>query len=435
VKIRCSVLFLIFVHLAGCALHDSITKETITGSANLTSKTSSIKLKRIKTIRFKNSDPLLSSVTLEKVHWSPDGKRIAVIKFDKSSFAIADVETGTVSDLDLRIPGFSDKSLNWSSRLNNLAITAANHTRVLNMATAPPETKYFINNVFPKVLIARGANIIQVKDEDWLLMGGTTTWSKEKENPHIAAYDIKSGELRGTFQFSDQETDETYGNTSFFIKHLASQVNNEGDVIVAVVAQHVIKKAIKDPYPTSEHAVWIINLTKKKIHCKPNIFDSNIRYKEGIPTIEVDGNFYGIDISRDARSVVLSHTQFSDVYDVQSCERRVMLDENLSRPFNDKRRQHDWYSKLQTRPPDVGHIKISPDGRWMVGYSFWAPNPEKAPLRIWRTSDWSLIYDGTFPDEGGPWTAAFSYDGNRLAVATHSKLVIYEIVEEIQNSN
>lgn len=360
--------------------------------------------------------------------WSPDGQRIAFSAHSVRQFGVLDLKTEKITPIETGFQGSG--SVHWSSNLNRLAVVQTIETSVYDMSTPEPKLLFVIQNKFPKVLQTIGANIVTVAGEDYLVLVGTTNWRVDKTNPHIAAYNLRTGERKWTYQFLNPEFDaiRKNGATDFRPIKAAATSNARGDLLVAVHADKTrsvqLDPAGRIKSSVSDEAVWVINLTHGKQHCHIDLFASPAiqRSQYGDPW----GNLYSLAPDPGGKWLLISHTQFKDIYDLDTCSFKQALDPELR--VGADYSPAGWLA-LPSRKATASTTKVSPDGRWLVGYGPWAAKPDKAPLRLWRTADWSQAVDVTRISDGGTIDGEISRDGSHLAFAETNRLTIYRIKE------
>lgn len=363
----------------------------------------------------------------DSLAWSPDGQRIAFGAHSVRQFGVLDLKTEKITPIDTGFYGSG--TVHWSSKLNRLAVVQPIETSVYDMSTSEPKLLFVIQNKFPKVLDTIGANIVTVVGEDYLVLVGTTNWRVDKTNPHIAAYNLRTGERKWTYQFLNPDFEAIRKNGATDVRPIKATAtsNARGDLLVAVHTNRTrsvqLDPAGRIKSSVSDEAVWVINLSQGKEQCHIDMFASPTiqRSQYGDPW----GGLYALSPDPRGQWLLISHTQFKHVYDLDTCSFRQALEPEL----DDGDHSPAGWKALASSKASVSTTKVSPDGRWLVGYGPWAAKPDKAPLRLWRTADWSQAVDVTRISDGGTIDGEISRDGSHLAFAETNRLTIYRIKE------
>ena len=282
----------------------------------------------------------------------------------------------------------------------------------------------------PKLLSAASSSLVSVGDADYLMLAGVTSWRLNSNNPHIAFYDLKTGERKLTYQFLNPPFDnqDGKGHVSTSVLAAVAVVTKDQSIIVAVSTEKgksVVENGIRKV--TMLRSLQVVNMTTNKPQCDIELQ----QYRVVNRTLCSFGNPYLSVLG--AGKLLLRDQYRHDIHNMETCERKHQLETQLHQPFIESDKTNGPRGKfappkwLATHKPTVLRTFTSPDGRWMFGKSYWASKRSKAPFRIWQTTDWALIRDDVYDDDGSVTTAAFSQHGNYLAIGTANRITFYKL--------
>ena len=386
-------------------------------------------------IPISGKDPANKIDSVRELGWSPsslafsaDGKRIAFTADSSRPFGVVDIESKKITPIQSQFKG--PGTVHWSKRLNRLALVQDTEVSVFDMSGLLPKLLYTIENKMPNLLSAVSSSLVSVGEADYLMLAGVTSWRLDSSNANIVIYDFKTGERKLTYQFFNPPFDnqDGKGHVSTSVLAAVAAVTKDQSILVAVSTQkgkYVVEDGIRRV--TMLRSLQVVNMTTNRSQCDIEI--QQYRVVNGV--LYSFGNPYLSILS--TGKLLLRDQYRHDIYDMQTCEREHQLETQLHQPLIDfdkingprgKFAPPEW---LATHKPPVLQTFTSPDDRWVFGTSYWAPKRSKAPFRIWQTTDWALIRDDVYDDDGSVTTAAFSQDGNYLAFGTANRITFYKL--------
>lgn len=265
---------------------------------------------------------------------------------------------------------------------------------VFDVSKEPAQRLYTVENKFPKLLSARvvgtssgGAGIVSLNGEDHLVLVGQTNWREELTNPHIAVYNLQTGQRveRFNYQFNNEPYSKQFpvrrdGSPSFTPWLAKIGINNQNDILVTVYAS---RDTANPEFPTRtiprEDVVWVVNLNTKKVICQFETQQSTLN-SDGVSKTSyrhfLAGNTVGTQM-------VYTGPFKQTVYDIETCIKLHEMSESMA----DK----------QKGTVRAEEMRISGDGQWVFGFNYNELQKDKAPFKLWRLSDGKLLHDGYWP--------------------------------------
>jgi len=350
-----------------------------------------------KRIKMPDVEKKSTLTTLTRLAWSEVTNQIVVAPFASGQQYIVNPDSGRAIEYNPRLNGIEDPKLMWSRKKPLLIGSRMTQTQILDTSRSPDEPPTLvrkIDNVLPHPLLVRGAALVEVDGDEWVVIAGETNRQLDPSNPELVAHSISTGERTLAWQLpGDGASNYFYG---------VAAVANKGRVSVATWVNHYKEPTMQPSGLLMSELLpqmWIIRPQTKEAPC----VIEPLRGAPRLPTFSTGP----LALSPDGTWLAFGEGQNDKVVHLHRAH-DCAFERDL--PLGDG--------------PRPSYLTFSPDGRWLLGTSPMHQGKEEGRIQLWRTSDWKLVYDGVMLL---PYQAAFNKEGSRFAVATVGGIYVYRI--------
>ena len=334
---------------------------------------------------------------LTRLAWSEVTNQIVTAPFAAGQLYIINPDTEEVVEFDSELNDIADPNLVWSRKRPWLIASKGTQTQVLDTTRSPPAKPTLLHKIVneaPRRLFAKGAPVVEVGGEEMVIRSGLADRKLDRDNPDIAAYSVATGERKFSWQFP---SDGDRYSLNIFVPVAAALSSSL--FAFEWVTHHDEKNWDAVMGSPTWDEFWVIPLQGQGKGCKLRPFPKHIPgsgYMTGPenPAVMVNGELFAFSTREPAGGV--------HVYRTSTC--------SLVRDL-----------LIQPTPTE---LSFSQDGKWLLGTSPVDRGGADGHIRLWRTSDWALVFDGRMP---AAYQAAFNKNADRFAVATTAGIYIYRI--------